>query len=940
MVVRASSRILFIFLFYFFYSVPNTESVEEKKEINVSTRSVISSCTGGLKMIRCFSSIYPSSLRRSLSSPLTLKTTANLLTLRYARTLSNGDDRNGKITQSAVMAAVGGGNNGSVRSRRQGGPSLRSRSQFQRTERAGETKQQQQQQQQPPQNMPPVIKTVQDLEKILPNMPPEEQARIRSLIDEYGDGLNEYLAQAVDLGSAGTLDETGSSAPSNTPLNDYETAIGVLTQMVEYIVEQENEGLTVDNEVYVKLWDTVKMFGKIQPDPKIEPPLQVLVMLFQIAKAQNSARVRRQAIKSVGDILYGYQLVRLDPYNEVDYLSALIKSRNTGKAIKIWESRRSKKDVQNSIWWLEVGACLYQEAHDLAKAESLALELKQSFNYVPPKVAFRFIQHYLGMRKTEKAWEWYQYMISAVREAGAPGEPESIVGDLSPEEAEVLFNKKNVPSRNELVQVLDLFLKNLCSSYSVIIIKNLCEFGIEIPQDTILSTLETVSKNIVRMEEPNMRDMLSIVAKSTAESSTESPTQLMYKQSLLKNVIQSLSEANPDLLKNPRFYHIWISSLANMDQLEAALEVLELMLSRRLSPPPMAFHSVLKSLLQRGRVDFALRVLGYMETNGASGYIVTPPTLAAQDNSAPISSAAPTTPTPTTTQTSSKTKVQIPPPYSMHYALFIQYGARRNRHSFVLSILDRMAQNNVRHDQSTYLALFYYRYRSRDFMGFFQLLNEAINVNRLQFSSEGYRVIWTIVRDYYRSSTTKSASSSSSSSTPFEADLRSLFVRMLQSKDFKPLPEVYEPALRAFISANFIPEAFATILYMTNHNGLELDPLFCFRLTRTAQKVGAGRAAINPQSIASASKQRRFSANEAALERIMSSLTRPTLSGRDSQSQAAAAAAVGNELAKLKITPEILIQALCICMNLDYSDYTNETDDVLKQFLLAQQKSI
>lgn len=766
---------------------------------------------------------------------------------------------------------------GTPRSRRPGGAQERER----REKVVAAAKAKQTAAQQPP----PAIRTVADLEKILPNMPQKEQQRIRALIAEYGDGLNEYLAQSVDMSSAGTLEDADgtNSLTGQGTFNDYETAIGVLTQMVENVMEQENEGTPVDNDTYVKLWSTVKLFSKIQPDQSIEPPLQVLVILFQLAKAQQSGKARRLAIKSVGDLLYGYQLVRLDPFNEVEYLSALTKSRNIGKAIKIWESRRSKEDVKGSIWWLEVGACLYQEAHDLSKAENLAEELRRDFDYVPPKVATRFIRSYLGMRDAGKAWEWYKYMITSVRNAGGPGEPETVTGDLDPEEAEAIFNRKHVPSEDDLVYVLDMFLKGLHSSYSVIIINDLSELGIKIPLETILTNLETVAKNIVRLEDPQANELLSV-------SQPEDQIKPKRKEDLLTNVIQSLSEANPKLLESKRFYNIWISALANMNQLESALDVLDSMLERNLSPPPITYHTVLKNLLLQGRVEFAFQILEYMETNGASG---------------------------STSERALKRPagVKIPSPLSMHYALFIQYGARRSKHSFVLNILNRMAEHGVRHDQSTYLALFYYRYRSRDFLGFFRLLNEAINTNKQQFSSEGYRVIWTITRDYYRSpSLVKHADD-------VNIDLRSLFVRMLQSKDFKPLMEVYEPALQALLRANAIPEVFAALLYLGNHNGVELDPLVCFRLTRTAQKT----AKENAREGMSQTQPRALTANEVSLDRAMNSIM-------------AGGGKVPSEMAKLKIKPEVLIEALCMYLKVDYTDYLTETEDVLQQFLLAEQK--
>lgn len=729
------------------------------------------------------------------------------------------------------------------------------------------------------------VRSVQDLEKILPNMPYEEQQRIRALIDEHGDSINESLAQSVELSSAGD-----SGNPREVHLNesqltqDYKAAISVLTKMVENILEDRGEGEKVSNEAYVKLWKTVKLFSRIEKDPSVEPPLEVLVVLFQLAKEQNSSNTKKGALKLVGDLLYGYQVVRMDPYNEVEYLSALTKLRQTSKAIRIWESRRYKDDVKDSIWWLEVGTCLYQENHNLPKAEELALELKERFNHVPPKVINRFIKQYLSMGKTELAWEWYRYMIAMVKGAGGPGAPEVITGNFNPEEAEAVFNKKHIPSEMDLLFVLDLFLRNLCSSYSVVIINDLSDIGIQLSQDTILTNLENVARNIVRLEDQDLSKLASAPQKADVQ-------ELDGRENVFSNVMQTLTKTHPALLKSPRFYSIWISAHANMNNLNGALEVLDSMLSLNFSPSPHALHSVLKSLLTQKRVAFALRILECMETGGASGSL-------SEDNLAKF------------------TTSKIPRPRGMHYALFIQYGARRIQHSFVLGILKRMAENGVKHDESTYLALFYYRYRARDFIGVFQLLSEAINSSKLQFSSEGYRVIWTIVRDYYRSPPSVIRRDNLS------LDLRSLFIRMLQSKDFTPLLEVYEPALQAFLRSGKLPELFASLLYLSSHNGFKMDAMFCYRLTQTAQQIGRANKGKSTYIQSQA-----LNAKQVSMSRLMESV-------------AAGKEQLPEQLVKAEFTPEAQIEAICKFLDVPYNDFLPETESVLEQFQRAEHAPI
>lgn len=746
---------------------------------------------------------------------------------------------------------------------------------------------------------PQEIKTVDDLKKMLPGMPPEDRQRVTELIQEYGDKLNDFLSQPLsdELNETPEKFNDNETADSSLEPTEYATAIDILQRMTEEIIEEEqDEHSEVEQSAYNDLWKNVRIFGQMKPDPRVDPPFELLVVLFQLAKNQKDTDIRNRSLKTVGDILYGFKLVRLDPYNEVDYLNALVISRKIPEAIKIWDSRRSKKDVENSIWWLEVGACLYLENHDLASAEKIATELMKNFDYVPPKVSLKFIMEYVRMGKVDDCWRWCRYLIKQTEEAGGPGKPLVISGNLDTEEAAVLFNKKCTPTKDELLRALDFIVSSSNTGYSLQMLKKVQEFGIKIHQNLILNILKTAAKRINLLNNQPTLQLLSEVRRGQEKSRPKSSGGNFYLgDNLWDQIVHRILIENPELQRNRNLYQIWIYGLANMGRINRAYDVLNLMIEKNLQPTTTALHSIIKILLSKKLVTHALTILEKMEN-----------------------------------PENTELKTKFPSPLSIHYALFIQYGARRSNQSFVDSILERMAKYNVHYDESVLLALFHYYYRSRNFTKFFELLNQYLDIR--QFSTEGYIVIWKIIRDYYRTFpvtySTTNISPVTQENTNLTAtdsmvpDLRSLLLKMIHSPEFIPLAKVYEPVVQTFLIVHDHAVVFAVLKFMSEHNNIPLDPSFCFKLTKLAQKMGdilKRNARLRPSSIQNyllSSSQNQIINTIAAADRIAKNETQPQ---------------------SINIPLDTLLEALCLNLHCSLSDYKNEIDDQTNQFISLPQ---
>ncbi|VVT45814.1 uncharacterized protein SAPINGB_P000904 [Magnusiomyces paraingens] len=739
------------------------------------------------------------------------------------------------------------------------------------------------------------IKTVEDLKRVVPFMPPEQQERVQTLIAEYGDGLNEYLEQAANMAEQGTLEEELEGvAPrgGNDKIKggEYGAAIELLQQMVEEVIEEEETPPSHDS-----LWRNVNIFKKMRVDPSVPPPLELLVILFQIAKNETDETVRNKALMLVGNILYGYQLVRLDPYNEVDYLNALVKGRKVKRAIDIWKSRRAKQDVENSIYWVEVGSCLYQEVYDMKNAEKLAAELIEKFDYVPPKVTLRFIKCYVKMHKADDVWRWTEYMIDQVKANGAFGEPVTISGNFDPEEADAVFNAKHIPTARDILTTFDQIMVTGNTVYGLLWFDRVTDLGLSVNVKSLLSIFNSAAKNITKINQPNTLKLLTALKRTKKNSSNTTATSLSSNFHIGNNLIDQLAfrllNESPELAKNSQFYQIWIYGLMQLNDMERVSEVLQMEINQNLLVTSFAFHSTLKTLLNKKKLNLALELLDCAENPG---------------------------------------KFKLNKPQAKHYALFIQYGARRHDEEFVKKILNRMTEHGVGYDESVNLALFHFYYRMRQFTKFFNHLEAAINLNGHQFSTEGYTVIWTIIRDYLRSNPSKVSRylvTGSISEPDLHFDLNTnffnmLLLRMMQSKDFVPSTTVYERAIQTFLIVHDYTKVFALVKFMGENNQLALDPAFCFNLTNLAKKMG--KIAQTNRILKNLNHQQRPP-------------TLPSSLFSNSQNTAINSIAVANSIAQnrstnVSIPLETFTESLCLALNCKYSDYEDSVAELVSQF--------
>lgn len=680
------------------------------------------------------------------------------------------------------------------------------------------------------------IKSVDDLKKVLPSMPYEQQVKVSGLIEEYGDMLNSCFKNVTELTNENSSGKTKSV--NNQQTSEYSAAIDLIQKMVEEIIMLEQEGDNLASEkTYSHLWKNVKLFSQMESDPEVDPPLELLVILFQLAKNQNRPKIKTRSLRLVGDILYGLNLVRLDPYNEVDYLNALASTQKRKKAIKIWESRLSKEDVKDSIWWAEVGCCLYQDAYDVKKAENLASELINKHDYVPPKVVLRFIKLYLETGKSKDLWKWCDHLISQVEKSGHLGEEVNIIGDMEPEEAELLFNQKTIPTEKDMIELLNLIIKFHHSTYILKAIDRVKAVGVDIPSNMFAEALRKISQNSRLLDDIHSSLAAREIHELENEKGINSP---VVADNLVDRAACILLKINPELATNQNFYQKWIRGLVWVGRVDRVIELLKEIPNDSVMPTKPAILYVLKSLLNKGQVSKAFEFLNEVKESKARSEI----------------------------------KLDAFFPSSTDYSIFLRYAAHhRNKHLISLT-LQQISLDLKNFDESIFLALAQYLHQANDFLSFRKLLAVSLQAQPQAFSTKGYKAIWTIIRDNFRKNPEAITSFTNLSVTResnkndfiFQAlkvpgsienfdkidvslsSLKSLVSQTLRSKGFVSSLSVYEPIFQTLLLSHKHIIFFALLDHVSKNTQLVFDPSFSIRLTKLAEKMNKIKK-INPTMV-------------------------------------------------------------------------------------------
>jgi pentatricopeptide repeat protein len=624
---------------------------------------------------------------------------------------------------------------------------------------------------------------VQKLIQTLPSLPKHQQEIIKSLLNTQG-------LQKVDemLKTRQNDQPVEHSSLEQRPKSEYGLAAAALQQHFEILVEEE--AMKFDRS----FWSSVREFSRMMPGPDDIIPYQFLGELFETAKVLRNPRSRISCLKLVGDILYSYNTVRLDPFNEVVYLDALAFFGNHYKAIEIWKSRRQRDDVKGSIYWLEVGILYYQQGRLLVKAERLALLMKKEFGYIQPRVMIGFLQAYAPAGQKGHVDKWYDELVQCIelnsmKLANANDADETYIQQ---NEAVSLFNQTKLPTEQDLRDAMSILLRHGHWSQAGGIIDIMSRCGMENSAQDMLKVLDATTRKFARQEKSS---------RLPARIASNQRTRRLEDNKQLTVVISKLISAYPEVLDNPNFYESWLRGLAGLDMYESAISVVEAMVRRGMKPSSEHLNMLFRVLLSRDQVELALNLLERLERSDEPEYEL------------------------------------YPTPTAAMYAHFMQHGARRSQHQFVAQMVERMHSAGLHHSTATFNTLVFYYYRHKMFSDVFELFHRTCDNKLFQFSHVNYRTLWLVFRDYYR---TPKASRSVQRPGQSAPDLRKFFGDMVGSPAFKLSLNVYECAIQTFMLSSDYLGACAVLCYIQTANNIRIPSVLAVSVIQLADKLQRG----------------------------------------------------------------------------------------------------
>lgn len=376
------------------------------------------------------------------------------------------------------------------------------------------------------------------------------------------------------------------------PITNYHSIYQMEAEMLKEYIERSNISQNPTQKDH-NLWKGLRNFSKLKPSPEDSPPLDVLLELFEVAKAQSTQYQKNLRVKQVGDIIYSCgKNIRLDPINESAYIDAMFSMGNKYKAMRLWESRVGKRDVLDSSYWQEVGVLLYLRRYNWKMAENLAQEMENEFGYIPPKLILHFISVYCRLNSDDKIDEWYHKLLHSVQNRNR------ISKKLA--KAKSVTASNDSPSVDNLISSLQEFLKHSQWSMALINIKDLQSLNIEIPVFPMLKTIDQATRALSKIgrKKPNSQRQYRPTTKHSSD---------------FVPLLSALISINPELLHSSSLYQSWLRGLTAMGLTQNAMQVFEAMVQRKIIPSVDDMAVLTQSLLNGHQWDTAWEVLSRMK---------------------------------------------------------------------------------------------------------------------------------------------------------------------------------------------------------------------------------------------------------------------------------------------------------------------------------------
>ncbi len=508
------------------------------------------------------------------------------------------------------------------------------------------------------------------------------------------------------------------------------------------------------------------------------------VQVFELCKNIEYLPLRRYGLIISGTLIYAPKKIRLDPVNESEFLNALSYMKEHRRALEIWESRRIKSDVKDARWWQELGVLLYIAARDFETAVTLTEESIKKYDYLDPNIPVKFIQEYCKIGQVKDAMRWFQDFKRIASKYGVILKDEATedvdlrhLQTVTPQFMIEHLNAKTPATAKQFNQILRAFFRAGYDKYGLSVLKVMDQYPVTRQNiGRIVQELEYVTRALV------------IKSKHDLEATDQNPLDV------LNDVVSKNIKENPEMLKNSRFYLVWLHSLGHLGESEPAVKVLDEMISNGIPVNSTHIQPVIKALLKNNKLEKALEFLEEMEKSFE--------------------------------QISKSEKSGIIPPVNAKiYSLFIKHFSKLGQSDMIQDIMQRMKRINLPPDQTIFMALIYHEYKLYDYGAVFDLYEYANSLGfpRVEKANDFYFLMFKILDKFHftqqinrgkikNTANTEENSETNTNKTPLS--FRQAFRDLISIPKVSPSIDLYSFIFNCFLEAGDIVGAMAVAEYM------------------------------------------------------------------------------------------------------------------------------
>lgn len=385
------------------------------------------------------------------------------------------------------------------------------------------------------------VPTIDVLRSQLANLPLEQREYLQNLLSTREDEVAELLKAQQTVQK-----EQKDDKPQESEI-DY--VFSLVTETLETAETLSDFGAV--------FWQAVKTLAETK-DPKY---IELFSTLFEVAKRMPE-NIRIDAIYLVGTYLYRLKKVRLDPVNEVEYLDSLVAKGRPFRALEYWNSRKTRDEVRDSVYWTEIGALYHLDAGLWHKAEELASSLHED-GVLSPRLAGEMVK-FAAKRKLAALNAWTERFVSSLK------------GHVATDPAEVkslteILNRVTPVTPENVAQVLYQLIENRqWSSAAKVVGNSATEYDKERLLDAMHRTTKYTSK-----PEPSILDFVELLTEDSG------------------------------LLFQERFWAAWLCSLARTGEQGQILDVLDHLTKFEVPLSSESAARLVYTLLKRGHVTVA-----------------------------------------------------------------------------------------------------------------------------------------------------------------------------------------------------------------------------------------------------------------------------------------------------------------------------------------------